>query len=87
MQSGKSDTSILPQKSPFLIICRTPSQLTFTETEYHQNEITTLNKKLRKLTTEMKAMKYFVIEQVLLLKNSVNNKFDNNTQLQEMSNE
>ena len=37
--SRKTDTSILAQKSPS-IICRTPSQLTFIETEYHQNEIT-----------------------------------------------
>ena len=35
----------------------------------------------------MKAMKSFVIEQILLVKNSVNDKFGNNTQLQEKSNE
>ena len=35
----------------------------------------------------MKVMKSFVIEQILPVKNSVNNKFDNNTQLQEKSNE
>ena len=64
---------------PYLIICRTPSQLTFIKTEYHQNEITTLYEKLRELTTETKAMKPFVIEQILLVKNSMN---DNNTQLQ-----
>ena len=34
----------------------------------------------------MKAMKSFAIEQILLVKNSVNDKFDNNTQLQEKSN-
>ena len=76
--SRKTDTSVLVQKSPPPIICRTPSQLTFTETEYHQNEITTLYEKLRELTTEMKAMKSFVIEQILLGKNSVNDKFGNN---------
>ena len=31
-------------------------------------------------------MKSFAIEQILLVKNSVNDKFDNNTQLQEKSN-
>ena len=35
----------------------------------------------------MKAIKSFVIEQILLVKNSVNDKFDNNTQFQEKSNE
>ena len=35
----------------------------------------------------MKAMKSYVIEQVLYVKNSVNNKLGNNTQLQEKSNE
>ena len=50
-QSRKTDPSILTQKFPSPIICRTPSQLTFTETEYHQNEITTLYEKLRELTT------------------------------------
>ena len=34
----------------------------------------------------MKAMKPFVIEQILLVKNSVNNKLGNNTQLQKKSN-
>ena len=34
----------------------------------------------------MKAMKRFVIEQILLVKNSVNNKLGNNTQLQKKSN-
>ena len=34
----------------------------------------------------MKAMKSFVIEQILLIKNSVNEKLGNNTQLQEKSN-
>ena len=34
----------------------------------------------------MKAMKSFAIEQILLVKNSVNDKFNNNTQLQEKSN-
>ena len=32
-------------------------------------------------------MKSFVIEQILLVKNSVNDKFGNNTQLEEKSNE
>ena len=64
----KTDTSILVQNSPSPVICRTPSQLTFTETEYHQNEIMSLYEKLRELTTEMKAMKSFVIE-ILLIKN------------------
>ena len=69
-------------------MCRTPpSQLTFSETEYHKNEITTLYKKLRKITTEMKEMKSFVREQILLIKDSVNDKFGNNAQLQEKSNE
>ena len=31
--SRKNNTSILTQKSPSPIICRTPSQLTFTETD------------------------------------------------------
>ena len=68
--SRKTDTFILAQKSPSPIICRTPSQLTFTKTEYHQNEITTLYEKLREITTEMKAMKSFVILlwQILLVK-------------------
>ena len=35
----------------------------------------------------MKAMKFFVIEQILLVKNSVNDKFGNNTQLQKKSDE
>ena len=70
--SRTTDSSLLAQKSPSPIICRTPSQLTFTETEHHQNEITTLYEKLRETTTEMKAMKSFVIEQILLIKNSVN---------------
>ena len=74
------------QKSPSLILCRTSSQLTFTETEYYQNEITTLYEKLRELTTEMNAINFFVIEQTLFVKNSVNDKFDNNTQLEEKSN-
>ena len=70
--SRTTDSSLLAQKSPSPIICRTPSQLTFTETEHHKNEITTLYEKLRETTTEMKAMKSFVIEQILLIKNSVN---------------
>ena len=45
--SSKTDTFILLQKSPSPIICRTTSQLTFTETKYHQNEITILYEKLR----------------------------------------
>ena len=47
--SHKTDTSILGQKSPSPVVCRTSSQLTFTETEYHQNEITSLYQKLREL--------------------------------------
>ena len=74
-ESRKTNTSILPQKSPSPIICRTPSQLTFTETEYHKNEITTLYEKLREITTEIKS---FVREQILLIKNSVNDKLCNN---------
>ena len=85
--SHKTDTSILPHKSPSPIICRTPSQLTFPETKYHQKEITTLYEKLREITTEMKAMKSSVTEQILLFKNSVNEKLNNNTQLPEKSNE
>ena len=56
----QTDTSELAQKSP-PVICRTPSELTFTETEYHQNEITSFYEKLRELTTKMKVMKSFVI--------------------------
>ena len=85
--SRKTDTSIFTQKFPSSIICRTPSHLTFTETKYHQNEITAPYEKLRELTTEMKAMKSFAKEQFLLVKNPVNDKFDNNTQLQETSRE
>ena len=57
--SRKTDTSILAHKSPSPTICRTPSQLTFTETEYYQNEITRLYEKLRVITVEMKAIKSF----------------------------
>ena len=85
--SCKTETFALAQKFPSSVICRTPSQLTFTETEYHENEITLLYEKLRELTTEVTAMKSFVIEQILLVKNSVNDKFGNNTQVQERSNE
>ena len=61
---------------------------TFTETEYHENNITSLYEKLKEPTTEMTAMKSFVIKKkFLLVKNSVNDKFGNNTQLQEKSNE
>ena len=35
----------------------------------------------------MKEIKFFVIEQILLVKNSVNDKHGNNTKLQEKSNE
>ena len=35
----------------------------------------------------MKAIKYFVLEQNLIFKNSVNNKCGNNTQLREKSSE
>ena len=76
--SRKTDESILTQKSPSPIICRTPSRLTFSETEYHKNEITTLYEKLREITTEMKEMKSFVTEQILLIKNPVNDELDNN---------
>ena len=86
-ESRKTDTSIVAQKSPSAIKCRKPSQLTFTKTEYHQNKIATIYEKLRELTAEMKAMKSFVIEQILLVENSVNDKFSNNTHLQEKSNE
>ena len=85
--SRKTDASILTQKSPSPVICKTPSQLTFSETEYHKNEITTLYEKLREITTEMKEMKSFVREQILLIENSVNEKLGNNAQLQEKSNE
>ena len=69
--SRKTDASILTQKSPSPIICKTPPQLTFSDTEYHKNEITTLYEKLREITTEMKEMKSFVREQILLIENSV----------------
>ena len=85
--SCKTDTSILPQKSP-PIICRTPPQLlAFTKIEFHKNEITTLYEKLREITTEMKEMKSFVIEEILLMKNSVNDKLSNSAQLQGKSND
>ena len=42
--SQKTDTSILAQKSPSPIIYRTPSQFTFTDTVYCENEITSLYK-------------------------------------------
>ena len=42
---------------------------------------------MRELTTEMTTMKSFVIEQILLVKMSVNYKFGNKKQLQEKSNE
>ena len=86
--SCKTDTSVLPQKSPSPIICRTPSQLlAFTKIEFHKNEITTLYEKLREITTEMKEMISFVIEEILLIKNSVNDKLSNSAQLQEKSND
>ena len=81
--SRKTDASILTQKSPSPIICKTPSQLTFSETKYHKNEITTLYEKLREITTEIK---YFVRKQILLIENSVNDKLGYNAQLQEKSN-
>ena len=84
--SRKTDTSISAQKSPSPIICRKPSHLIFIVTEYHQNEIMSLYEKLRELTAEMKVMKSFAIEKILLVKNSVNDKFGNNTQLQKKSN-
>ena len=58
---------IYTQKPPFPIICRTPSQVTFTETEYHSNEIPKLYEELRELTIDIK---FFVIEQIRLVKNS-----------------
>ena len=85
--SRKNDASILTQESPSPILCKTPPQLTFSETEYHKNEITTLYEKLREITTEMKEMKSFVREQILLIENSVNEKLGNNAQFQEKSNE
>ena len=42
--SQKTDTSILAQKSPSPIIYRPPSQFTFTDTVYCENEITSLYK-------------------------------------------
>ena len=62
--SCKTDASILTQESPSPILCKTPPQLTFSEAEYHKNEITTLYEKLREVTTEMKEMKPFVREQI-----------------------
>ena len=85
--SRKTDASILTQKFPSPTIYKTPSKLSFSETEYRKNEITTLYEKLREITTEMKEMKSFVREQILLIKDSVNDKFGNNAQLQEKSNE
>ena len=70
----------MAQKSRSPIICRTSSQLTCTKIECHKYEITTLYEKLREITTEMKS---FVIEQILLVKNTVNDKLGNNAQLQE----
>ena len=58
--SRKTDTPILAQRSPSPIICRTPSQFTYTDTKYHENEITSLYEKIRELAMEMKAMKSFV---------------------------
>ena len=80
----ENDASILTQKSPSPIICKTPSQLTFSETKHHKNEATTLYEKLREITTEIK---YFAREQILLTENSVNDKLGYNAQLQEKSNE
>ena len=45
-----------------LLLKQYPSQLTFNETEYHEYEITKLYEKRRELTTEIKAIKSFVIE-------------------------
>ena len=75
------------KKSPSPITCRTSSRFTFSETEYHENEIKLLHEKLRELTTETTTMKSFVTEHILLVKNSVNDKFSNNIQLQKKSNE
>ena len=87
-QTRITDTYILAQKSPSPVICRTPSQFTFTKTKYHENELlTSLCEKLREVATEMKTIKSFVLQQILLVENLVNNKFGNNTQLQEKSNE
>ena len=49
--SPKVGTSVLAQKSPSPIICKTLSQITFTVTEYEENEITSLYKKLIELNT------------------------------------
>ena len=40
--SRKTDASLLTQNSPSPVTCRTPSQLTFSDIEYHKNEVTTL---------------------------------------------
>ena len=85
--SRKTGAFILTQDSPSPILCKTLPQLTFSETEYHKNEITTLYEELRERTTEMKEIKSFVREQILLIENSVNEKLGNNAQLQKKSNE
>ena len=77
----------MTQESPSPISCKTPPQLTLSETKYHKNVIATLYEKLREITTEMKEMKSFVREQILLIENSVNEKLGNNAQLQEKLNE
>ena len=77
----------MTQGSPSPILCQTPPQLTLSETEYHKNEITTLYERLREITTEMKEMKSFVREQILLIEKSVKEKLGNNAQLQENLNE
>ena len=46
--SRKTNTFILAQKSLCPIICRTTSQLTFTETECYQNEITKFYQKTQR---------------------------------------
>ena len=64
--SCKTDTSISAQKSSSPMICRTPSQFTFTNTQYIKNKSMLLYEKLRELTAEMTAIKCFVIEFYLL---------------------
>ena len=64
--SCKTDTSILAQKSSSPMICRTPSQFTFTNTQYIKNKSMLLYEKLRELTAEMTAIKCFVTEFYLL---------------------
>ena len=77
--SQKTDTYILAQTSPSPIIYRTPSQFTFTDTVYCENEITSLYKNSENQLQRLAAMKSFVIEQILLVKHLANHKFNNNS--------